>query len=151
MKGIRSPWAPREVPAPSIFDGAKPGTQPVRISGGAYAIVVMLQVRPKPELVETLGMAVLGEALQALRDATPTFDQELKTQNLHPVDRPPTPSVALAFGNLTIWAAAGSTNLQTATAMAVDRVALALTRLFQREPDKKKILEDHYVQITRMT
>lgn len=150
MKGIFSPWAKREDNTPpSIFDGARVGTQVVRVVGGLYVFVVTLQVRPKPENAQTMAMAVFGEALLAIESNTRVLLEELARQKLSARERLIGPCVELTLGNYTLFAAASASDPSVAMRMALDRLALALTQTFLKSPEAKSIFANHFIHITR--
>ena len=151
MKGIRSPWAqPPPVPDDPL-EGARAGKQPVRIHGRAYSFFVELPVRLPEERAKPLALSVLGDALGALERDYAAVAEELTTQKLGLDTRPIGTCVTLPLGARSLYAVASSTDEGLALAMAVDRLAIAITRLCVRHPEARATLKSHYTTIVRET
>lgn len=151
MKGIRSPWA-KPPPAPEDpLEGARPGKQPVRIQGRAYALIVELPLRLPEEKAKPLALNALGDALGALMEEGPELGEELTRQKLSLDARPLGPCVSIPLGMRTLHAVASSTDEALALAMTVDRLALALTRLMNRRATTRDTLNVHFVTLVRIT
>lgn len=149
MKGIRSPWAQAPTPPSNPLEGARPGRQPVRLVGRAYAVLVELPLRIDEDRARTLALGALGEGLLSLQALGPEFEEELALQKLSMQERPLGPCVTLPLGPVTLYAAASSTDEALALAMAVDRLALAVTRLTSRGVPATETLTKHYTTILR--
>lgn len=151
MKGIRSPWA-KPPPAPEDpLEGARPGKQPVRVQGRAYAIIVELPIRLPEDKAKPLALNALGEALASLAGTGPELAEELARQKLALDERPLGPCVSIPLGAKTLHALASSTDEALALAMAVDRLALALTRLMNRKEATRDTLKAHFVTLVRIS
>lgn len=149
--GIISPWVDRAPPEENLLEDATAGAHPVRFSGRAYALTVTLPFRLKDE--ETvLGIATqtFGECLNELRETTPLCGQLLQKQRITFDQRPLTPCVAFDLGVLTLYAVASSTDEVLARAMAIDRLALALSALVVSDPRCKRVLATYRLNILRI-
>ena len=150
-KGIRSPWA-KPPPAPEDpLEGARPGKQPVRIQGRAYALIIELPIRIAEEKAKPLALNALGEALAVLGAEGPELGEELVRQKLALDVRPQGSCVSLPLGSCVLYALASSTDEALALAMTVDRLALALTRLGSRRETTRDTLKTHFVTLVRIT
>lgn len=149
--GIISPWVERAQPEENPLENATAGTQPVRFNGRAYALVVALPFRLKDE-EKALGIATqtLGECLNELREVTPLCVQLLQKQKITFDQRPLSPCVELDLGVLTLYAVASSTDERLARAMAIDRLALALSTLVVSDPRCKATLSTYRLNILRI-
>lgn len=149
--GIISPWVERAQPEENLLEGATAGSHPVRFSGRAYALIVSLPFRLKDE-EKVLGLATqtLGECLNELREMTPLCAQLLKMQKITFDQRPLSPCVTLDLGVLTLYAVASSTDETLARAMAIDRLALALSTLIVSDPRCKAVLSTYRLNILRI-
>ena len=151
MKGIRSPWAKPPAAPEDPLEGARPGRQPVQIQGRTYTFVVNLPLRLPEDKAKGLALNALGEALGELQAEHPELQTELATQRLSLDERPLGACVSLPLGSRILHALASSTNEALALAMAVDRLALALTRLMADKPGARAILDAHYINLLRTT
>ena len=147
-KGIVSPWAPREQPPEE--ERAKPGVTPVRVKGREYTFLVRLPIQLPEERAKGVAVKLLGEAVGALVEAHPQLVQELARQKLSLApERPLGPCVEFAMGDHTLVGAASSGDVVAASPMLVDRLALALSRLFVQTPAAREVLGRHYVTLMR--
>lgn len=148
-RGIASPWVEREQAPVDPLEGAKAGTQPVRFAGRHYTFVVALPF--VIDEVRAVGIAAqtFGECLLALKELTPRLERELAAQRLSLTDRPMGPCVSLDFGVTPLYAVASSSNEALAQAMAVDRLATALSVLLATEPSSRGILAAHHLSLLR--
>lgn len=122
----------------------------VIFEGRGYNLHVTVK-RPDPEIgTETIARAILGEAI--LQIAPPNRRDvvfaELETQSLYRVE-PAGPKVTLALGELTLYAAASSSDLVLAQKMAVDRLAMALTTLRIKLSGAKAAFDKYGVMVSR--
>lgn len=149
MSGFPSPWAKREEPPADPLEGATKGKQPVRVQGRAYSIFVELPFRLPEDRATPLALNAIGEALTYLESQGPALAEELERQKLSITGRLPGPCVELPFGSRVLFALASSNHEAIARLMAVDRLALAFTRLNLREPRTTSILKEHFINIVR--
>ena len=151
-KGIASPWAAqrrREEANGNPLVDARKGAQPVIVRGRRYTLVVTLPIiAKKAEDVMGLAMHAIGEALLKLEEiGVEPLVRELAAQKLRMRERLDGPCVNLAFGPVELWAAASSTDVPAALAMAVDRLVTALTVCNARDPRVGSTLADHYIKM----
>lgn len=122
----------------------------VIFEGRGYNLHVTVK-RPDAEIgAETIARAILGEAI--LHIAPPNRREvvfaELETQSLYRTP-PPGPQVTLALGDLTLYAAASSSDLALAQKMAVDRLAMALATLRTKLAGAKTSFDKYGVSVSR--
>jgi hypothetical protein len=122
----------------------------VQIQGRAYVLVVELPLRLPEDKAKGLALNALGEALGALAEQG-QLHAELTRQRLALDTRPLGTCVELPLGGRTLYALASSTNESLALAMAVDRLALALTQLMTGHPTTRDTLKEHYITLLRIT
>jgi hypothetical protein len=118
--------------------------------GRGYNIHVAVK-RPDPELgLETIARAILGEAILQSLPANRRGDvfAELEHQSIYRTE-PAGPKVTLALGDLTLYAAASSSDLALAQKMAVDRLALALSTLRLKFSGAKAAFDKYEVSMSR--
>lgn len=149
-KGIRSPWAPREVAPADPLAGARKGRQAVAFGGRAYTLLVTLPFRMADEArIRVLGEKALGECLVVLSARVPAFAATFAKQNLAHGERPLGPCVEVPLPEASVWGVASSTSPALAYAMVVDRLCLALSEIEHGDPVGRDILMSHFITIVR--
>lgn len=154
-KGVLNPWVQpakaqeAEPVAAQLSAKARAGKTPVAFQGRLYTLLVTIPVLLKDSTdAEKAARHMLGELLthRALFDAMPTLRRQnlsLKEQDILG------PRVQMPFGPATLYAAASSSDLALAQAMALDRLALALTEARARVPAVGKVLQEHGLEVLR--
>lgn len=158
--GVLSPWGIKREEAPKTVEEqlrqkVRRGSTPVAIQGRQYHLLVTLPVGFKRDDTATANatlaaMNVLGEFFA--RAASREFTGLLKEQKLSLQEEDILGSrVSFELGPVKLYAAASSANLQLAQAMALDRLALALTQARIRIKGFDKILSEHFLGVVRNT
>lgn len=149
-KGIASPWARAAEPDEPEEVRAKPGRTPVRVAGREYVFVVVLPIQLPEAKAKATALKLLGEAIWAILQEHPKLLDEFRRQKLALApERPLGPCVEMALGERTLVGAASSGDVVAASAMVVDRLALALSRLFGQTPPAREILGRHFTTLLR--
>jgi hypothetical protein len=159
-KGVISPWGLKRNEAPlTLEERLRPkvrhGHTPVAIQGRQYHLLVRLPIGFKRDATATqhatdAATTVLGEFL--VRAASKPFFALLAVQKLaFKEEQIIGPRVSFELGPVTLHAAASSHDVKLAQAMAVDRLALALTQARLTIKDFDKIMTEHYLEIVRNT
>ena len=118
--------------------------------GRGYNIHITVK-RPDPEIgPEAIARAILGESLLQAAPANRRADifAELEQQSIYRTE-PAGPKVTLALGDLTLFAAASSSDLVLAQKMAVDRLAMALSTLRLKYSGAKAAFDTYGVAVSR--
>lgn len=159
-KGILSPWGLKRDEAPQTVEEQlrakmRRGRTPVAIQGRQYHLLVTLPVGFKRDdtaalSATTAAMHVLGEFFG--RAATREFHALLAVQKLALKEEAIIgPRVAFELGPVKLYAAASSHDVKLAQAMALDRLALALTQARLTIKGFDKLMAEHYLEIVRNT
>lgn len=158
-KGVISPWGLRKEEAPlTVEEQLQPkvrqGRTPVAIQGRQYHLLVTLPVSFRRD--ESAGANATTAALHVLGELfggadTKAFRALLATQRLALTDTLLGPRVAFEFGPVTLYAAASSHDVKLAKALAVDRLALALTQARLTIKGFDTLMAAHYLEIVRNT
>lgn len=154
-RGIVTPWSGREeekkeVPLDEhLMTVARAGTMLLRFSGRVYTLKVKLKVKLPDAESQLAAKIVLGECVERLR-AVSGFAAVLKVQSLGFRENDvPSGAMQLTLGNTTLYAAASTTDEDTAVKMAIDRLALALTHARHTLQGVAAVLDAHGVEISR--
>lgn len=158
--GVLNPWGLKREEAPKTVEDqlrgkVRRGSTPVAIQGRQYHLLVTLPVGFKRDDTATANatiatMNVLGEFFA--RATSREFTALLKEQKLSLQEEDIIGSrVSFELGPVKLYAAASSSNLSLAQAMALDRLALALTQARLRIKGFDKILSEHYLDVVRNT
>lgn len=159
-KGILSPWGlKREEPAFTVEDRLREkirrGRTPVAVQGRQYHLLVTLPVSFKRDdsavgNATTAAMHVLGEFFA--RANTKELVALLATQKLGFKEEAILgPRVSFELGPVKLYAAASSHDVKLAQAMALDRLALALTQARLTIKGFDKLMSEHYLEVVRNT
>lgn len=150
-RGIASPWVERAQEPVNPLEGAKPGTTPVRFVGRHYTFVIALPFVIDETRAQGIASQTFGECLLALNELSGRFVRELLAQRLSLTDRPLGPCVSFDFGVTPLHASASSSSEDLARAMALDRLATALSVLLATEKETRDILAAHRLSLLRTT
>lgn len=159
-KGVVSPWGMKREAAPATIEEqlrtkVRRGRTPVAVQGRQYQLLVTLPVSFKRDDTATLhattaAMHVLGEFFT--RAASRAFTERLAEQKLALKEEAILgPRVAFELGAVRLFAAASSHDLKLAQAMALDRLAHALTQARLTIKGFDKLMAEHYLQVVRNT
>lgn len=159
-RGILSPWGlKREEPAltveESLREKVRRGRTPVAVQGRQYHLLVILPVTFKRDdsavgNATTAAMHVLGEFFA--RATTKELTALLAVQKLAFKEEAIVgPRVSFELGPTKLYAAASSHDPKLAQAMALDRLALALTQARITIKGFDKLMAEHYLEIVRNT
>lgn len=159
-KGILNAWQSRQEAEPLSFEEqlqakVRDGKTPVAVQGRQYQLLITLPVAfKKKEDIAThapqAAMHILGEFLA--RTNSHSLRHLLHTQKLSFTESDIIgPCVSFQLGAIKLYAAASSSNEELAQAMAIDRLALALTRAKQTIPNITQLMTAHYLEIVRNT
>jgi hypothetical protein len=161
MKGILNPWAPKEAQVPAVeadgvrskvvlneFDlGQEAPFMSVVFRGQTYGLrIQVVRQRTEPEMY-ALANFVLGEFFAELLKKVPKARAILARQSIF-TSPPAAPKVTLELGPVTLYATAGSTSLELAKKMTIDRIVLALLECRVDLPASREILKTFRVDTT---
>lgn len=159
--GVLSPWGLlREKAEPltvaeQLRTKVRPGRTPVAIQGRQYHLLVVLPMGFKQDDSATLSattaaLNVLGEFFQRAMSKqllALLHEQKLALEEEQIIG----PRVAFELGPIKLYAAASSHDVKLAQAMALDRLALALTQARITIKGFHQLMSEHFLQIVRNT
>lgn len=151
--GVLSPWGLRKPAEPlsvaeQLRAKVRAGKSAVSVRGQRYSVLVVVPGTFKdPADTQKAGAHMLGEFLTEARAGLSPHLRRLKLSYLE--SDLLGPSMPLALGPLTLYAAVSSGNPDLALKMAVDRLATALTYYRHGDPKQAAVMQKYAVEIVR--